>query len=240
MPVDRVRSRARRAAAHPGRGTARAGRRGTRPRAGRRPRRRSRRRGAPPARRRPQASSWRTNSGSRERDSLVFTRVSGTTTIGASGSSVAIRSTRWRSPLLPDQADAAGERCGEVVGVAFERQAELEHVLERGVAARRRRARRRAPRRPWPPTIRARARAGSGSRTGSGGPRAAPRARTRGARGARRRAGSRRSLRPRRVTSGSPTSAGATWSSFQRSSAAPAQSNPGPRLADVAAPAPRN
>ena len=80
-----------RAAARPRRGTARAACRGTRPRAGRR---------RPAATAAPSsaacalaaaASACETDAGRRPREASVFTRVSGTTTIGASGRSVASR-----------------------------------------------------------------------------------------------------------------------------------------------------
>ena len=62
----------------------------------------------------------------------------------------------------PDQADAAAERRGEVVGVALERQAELEQLVGRERRGRRPSRRRRGRRRSSPRTSRARARAGSG------------------------------------------------------------------------------
>ncbi len=109
-----------------------------------------------------------------------------------------------RRPLLPDQADAAAERGREIVGVALERQPELEQLVGGGGASGGGDARRRARPRRSRRTSRARARAGSGSRSGSGGPRAARRARTRAARGARRRRGSSSAPSPSSTTSGSP------------------------------------
>ena len=62
----------------------------------------------------------------------------------------------------PDQADAAAERGREIVGMALERQPELEQLVEGGGASGCGDARRRARRRRWRRTSRGRARAGSG------------------------------------------------------------------------------
>ena len=121
-----------RAAARRRPGTARAGCRGRRRRAASRRRRRSRRRAARPARAAAAASPWVSDSGSRERESCVFTRVSGRRRSRRAAGRRDPRRVR-ACAVPPDQADAAAQRGREVVGVALERQAELEQLFRRGV-----------------------------------------------------------------------------------------------------------
>ena len=98
-----------------------------------------------------------------QRDASVLTRRSGTTTIAASGSVDGDPLRRARAPPLRQIRQTPPlERRGEVVGVPFERQAELEQLVEGRVAAGRGQRRRRARRRSSPRTSRARARAGCG------------------------------------------------------------------------------
>ena len=75
------------------------------------------------------------NSGRRERDSLVFTRELGHDEDRRERKILGEPPDRVTAPVAPDQADAALERRSEVVGVAFERQRELEHLVQRGVPA---------------------------------------------------------------------------------------------------------
>ena len=177
------------------------------------------------------ASSWRRNSGSRDARLLrVHARVRDDDDrrqrqVGCEPPE--------RGPLAapPDQADAAAKRGGEIVGMALERQPELEQLVGRGVAA------------------------------GGGDARDEPRRDGRGGRaepalerdpvdeaeavaldrrdereGAERevlgrREAARRRPRPRARPAARRSRPARRASSFQRSSAAAAQSNPGPRLA---------
>jgi len=131
----------------------------------------------------------------------------------------------------PAEADAAEDGRREVVGVSFERQAELDDLVVGRPHALRRRARRRVQlrsslrktqghgrggirftnRKSWPSTGATSANARSARCSALRGTSSAP--------------------SPSSVTVPSP---GVTSSSFQRSNAAPAQSKPGPRFADVA------
>ena len=124
-----------------------------------------------------------------------------------------------RDPRVPREADAARERCGKVVGVAFELDTRREEFLGARGRGRRPRCQRSGRVRSRPRSTRGRARAGCGRRTRSAGPRRARVGRTPGHRDGRGR--------------GSP-SPSTTSSSFHSSSATAAQSNPGPRFAELA------
>ncbi len=117
--------------ARPTGGTARAGGRRAPRRAARRCRRRARRRGGPRGRRcRPRrgAASISGSAAGTRRSSVSLRRDDARSS--ASGSDSATRA----MPAVPGQADAAGERGGEVVAVALELEARGEELL--GVAAR--------------------------------------------------------------------------------------------------------
>ncbi len=109
------------------------------------------------------ASSCETDSGRRERDCFVFTRVSGTTTIGASGRSVASRCA-CACPLPLRQIRQTPPRTAAARLSACPSSGRPSSSTSSGdaFAVRRRRARRRGRRRSSPRTSRARARAGCG------------------------------------------------------------------------------
>ena len=187
------------------------------------------------------ASAYGTVGGSSPRTCSVEAVVDGTKATGAR--SGAGRGARPAGPsgVVQAKVDPAEQAGGDVVGVALELVGEVETALRRRAARRRRRparGRRRRPRR-WPPTTsRGRGRAGSG--WCSAGP-ARPAARRAGRRpraatarrGAARRAARRRRPRPRPAPRAPEVDRCTTTSSY-RSSARPALSKPGPRLALVA------
>ena len=165
----------------------------------------------------------------------MFTRVSGTTTIAASGRSVG-EPARVREPgaVPPAQADAAEDGAARGCRRA-PRAAGRASSTSSGEASRpataspaTRPAAIVAARRAEPALER-----DAVDEAEACGRRPARRARTRAARGARCSAAARRRPRPRASTTARRRPA-STSSSFQRSSAAPAQSKPGPRFAVVA------
>ena len=168
------------------------------------------------------------------RERAVFVRAAGTTSTGASGRSVGDPRGPRPRPRAPDQADAAvaaprrGCRCALRAG-SPRRAARPDPPRRPAAAAPGDEAERRSRRR----SSRARARAGSGSRSGSGSPR--PGAKSANARSARCVASRGSSAAPSPLDLDQRLARRpSTCSSFQRSSAAPAQSKPGPRFAVVA------
>ena len=161
----------------------------------------------------------------------MLTRVSGTTTIAASGRSVASRRAANALAVAPDQADAA---------VRAPARGCRRGPRAAGRARAPRRRARRARRRSSPATMPAATVAADEPSPRSSGIRLTKRKRCPSSGATQRERAQRQvrlvarklvgALRPRPSTSGSPSSAGSTCSSFQRSSAAPAQSNPGPEV----------
>ena len=196
---------------------------------------RSRRRAARPARRRPRprrAAASRAAASATRRCSRAS---SGTTAIGASGRSVAIRAACGPAPFRQIRQTPPRSAAARLSACPSSGRPSSSSSSGASVAARRRRRRRRARRRSSPRSTRARARAGSGSRSGSGDRSSGASERERAEREVLRvvrHLG--RALALDRDDAGSPSTASSTCSSFQSSSAAAAQSNPGPRFAVVA------
>ena len=169
-------------------------------RAARRRRRRSPRRAARPARRRRRRRAWRHGRGQpRCATRVVFTRVSGTTTIARERQVGREPRGAWAGAVAPDQADAAAERGARLSACPSSGRPSASSSSRRGVAPGDRGAGDEpgaivAALEPSPRS--------SGMRLTkrSGSPRPARRARTRAARGARRRAAARRRPRPRAST----------------------------------------
>ena len=164
-------------------------------------------------------------------------RFVGITATASSGAPSASRRTRCTPSSGPRQARAAGKRCGEIVGVAVERNRFGGERRPSRTTSLRRRSRPRSPPRLQLRWSQARARAGSCSAGESDSP---P-----GLRPARRHAPARFDMsvgelaRPSPATS-TANSPGSTSSSFQRSRASAMQSKPEPRFAVVAGAATRH